>query len=82
MFRSTARSLRSWWTDFSDDLLGADLPPAVYDEELEYHLSHPHRQPLRSTRRRRDGAVSARPAFCLSPVRAQDPGHSAQHAAN
>jgi hypothetical protein len=72
MFRSTARSLRSWWSDFSDDILGADLPPSVYDEDLAYRLAHPHRRPLRMSRPRREGTVAPRLPDCLSPVRAQD----------
>jgi len=31
---------------------------------------HPHRRPLRFERTRRAGAVPARPAHCISPVRA------------
>jgi hypothetical protein len=72
MFRSTAQSLRAWWIDFSDDILGADLPPSSYEEEpdaVEHHLTHPHRRPLATNHVRRDGAVAARPAHCLSPVR-------------
>ena len=71
MFRSTARNLRTWWIDFSDDILGADLAPAVYEEELDYHLSHPHRRLLGAPRVRRDGQVPARPTDCLCPIRIQ-----------
>jgi hypothetical protein len=78
MFRSTARNLRSWWIDFSDDILGADLPPAPYEDELEYHLNHPHRQPLASRRPRRQGTVPARPSHCLSPVRSPEQPGTAQ----
>jgi hypothetical protein len=76
MFRSTARNLRSWRTDFSDDILGADLPSTLDDtapDPLEYHLNHSHRRPLGTARPRREGAVPARPAHCLSPVRADSP---------
>jgi hypothetical protein len=72
MFRSTARDLRSWWSDFSDDILGADLPPALYEDDLEYHVGHPHRQPLVGRRPRRPGAVAARPGHCLCPVRGHE----------
>lgn len=44
-----------------DDVLAGDPP-----EEAHHH---PHRQPIRWQPRRRAGAVSARPALCLSPVR-------------
>jgi hypothetical protein len=82
MFRSTARNLRTWWTDFSDDILGADLPATPYDDALDYHLNHPHRQPLSRSRPRREGTVPPRPAHCLSPVRgggALDAPHHVVH---
>ena len=119
MFRSSARSLRLWWEDFSADILGADLPPTVYAEELtepghrfdatdralapwrtevddgahdaapapaaltsaagavggapalvvEPRWSeHPHREPLRSRRVRRDGSVPVVEGQCVSPL--------------
>jgi hypothetical protein len=72
MFRSTARNLRSWWGDFSEDILGADLSPAPDDAApapLDYHLTHPHRRSLGTARTRREGAVPERPTHCLCPVR-------------
>jgi hypothetical protein len=44
-----------------DDVLAGDPP-----EEAE---THPHRQQLSWQPVRRAGAISARPAHCLSPVR-------------
>jgi hypothetical protein len=76
MFRSTARNLRSWWLDFSDDILGADLSlpeDAPGPSPLEYHLEHPHRQTLRPLAPRRAGTVAPRPAHCLCPVHASKP---------
>jgi hypothetical protein len=77
MFSTTARTLRTWWSDFSDDILGADLlPSATVDPVqggIEHHLIHPHRQPLAPRRARRPGTVPERPAFCLSPVHPAHP---------
>jgi hypothetical protein len=58
MFQSSRERLRAWLSRF-DDVLG-DPPQAAEP--------HPHRQPLRSHRIRRAGAVQARPAHCISPV--------------
>jgi hypothetical protein len=68
MFRSTARDLRTWWTGFSDDILGADLAVSFPATDLDYHRNHPHRQPLQRSRARRDGAVDARSALCMTPL--------------
>jgi hypothetical protein len=75
MFQSSANRLRAWLTRI-DDLL-AD-PPEDQGDRLtdpfvasptDPHL-HPHRLPLRWDRERRPGSVAARPAHCISPVRA------------
>jgi hypothetical protein len=75
MFQSSANRLRAWLNRV-DDLL-AD-PPEHLDDQLDDpfvalprdpHL-HPHRLPLRWDHERRPGSVAARPAHCISPVRA------------
>jgi hypothetical protein len=60
MFQSSKKRLRALLDRF-EDVLGdpAEAPPI-----------HPHRAPLRWERERRPGAVAARPAHCISPVRA------------
>jgi hypothetical protein len=60
MFQSSKSRLRAL-LDRVDDFLGdpEDVAPP-----------HPHRTPLRWERERRPGAVPARPAHCISPVRA------------
>jgi len=60
MFHSSKARLRAL-LDLVDDFLGdpEDVAPL-----------HPHRVPLRWERERRPGAVPARPAHCMSPVRA------------
>ena len=67
MFQSSKERFRAWLTRF-DDIL-ADHPAEVpdHDERLAHH---PHRRPLRWERQRRPGSVAARPAYCISPVRA------------
>jgi hypothetical protein len=67
MFHSSKSRLRAWVSRF-DDLL-ADHPDEVRPDEHDFR-THPHRQPLRSRRTRRPGTVAARPAHCISPVRA------------
>jgi hypothetical protein len=67
MFQSSAKRLRAWLSRFDDVL--AD-PPADAQSPDERLLSHPHRRPLTWERSRRPGAVPARPAYCISPVRA------------
>jgi hypothetical protein len=44
-----------------DDVLG---------DPIEEAAPHPHRRTLRWERERRPGSVAARPAHCISPVRA------------
>ncbi|HUO71984.1 MAG TPA: hypothetical protein VMU39_14540 [Solirubrobacteraceae bacterium] len=59
MFQSSSNRWRAWLSRF-EDILGdpsVDAPP------------HPHRLPLHWERTRRAGAVPARPAHCISPVR-------------
>jgi hypothetical protein len=67
MFQASADRLRTWlrWTE---DILGD--PPDDARGDPHNFLSHPHRHPLRWGRARRAGAVAARPAHCISPVRA------------
>jgi len=60
MFQSSTKRLRAWLSVL-DDVLG-DPPPDT--------TPHPHRRQLRSRHERREGSVPARPAHCLSPVRA------------
>jgi hypothetical protein len=75
MFQSSTNRLRGWLTRV-DDLL-ADSPEDLDDRLADPlgapltdpHL-HPHRLPLRWDRERRPGSVAARPAHCISPVRA------------
>ena len=67
MFRVTASRLRTWWSATTEDILGGDLND--HDAEIDYFRSHPHRRPLTPTVARRTGAVTSRPAHCLSPVR-------------
>ena len=61
MFQLTPERLQRL-LNLVDDVLAGDPP-----EEAPH--DHPHRQPLSWHRTRRAGAVSARPALCLSPVR-------------
>jgi len=58
MFQSSKKQLRALMDRF-EDVLG-DPPQAA---------PHPHRMPLRWEHARRPGAVPARPAHCISPVR-------------
>jgi len=60
MFQLTPERLQRL-LDLVDDVLAGDPP-----EEAD---NHPHRQPLSWQPVRRAGAISARPAHCLSPVR-------------
>lgn len=66
MFQSSAHRLRAWLS-LAEDILGD--PPEDAPEHEDDPLSHPHRRPLRLDRTRRAGAVAARPAHCISPVR-------------
>jgi hypothetical protein len=61
MFQSSSGRLRAWLSRF-EDILGDPPAPAP---------PHPHRRPLRWEHARRAGAVPARPAHCISPVRAR-----------
>jgi hypothetical protein len=65
MFQSSRKRLRTWlsWTE---DILGDALDDAQGHTD-SFH-THPHRRPLRWDRARRPGAISARPAHCISPV--------------
>jgi hypothetical protein len=67
MFQSSTHRLRAWLSRF-DDVLG-DHPDDAHEPQDD-PFSHPHRRPLRWERTRRAGAVAARPAHCISPVRA------------
>jgi hypothetical protein len=67
MFQSSAHRLRAWLTR-ADDVLG-DPADDAHDRQDD-PLVHPHRRPLSWERTRRAGAVAARPAHCISPVRA------------
>jgi hypothetical protein len=67
MFQSSAHRLRAWLTRFDDVL--ADHPDDAHEPQDD-PLSHPHRRPLRWERARRSGAVAARAAHCICPVRA------------
>jgi len=67
MFQSSAHRLRAWLS-LADDILG-DPPEDAHDGQDD-PLSHPQRRPLRWARTRRSGAVAARSAHCISPVRA------------
>ncbi len=67
MFQSSKARLRTWMK-LVDDIL-ADHPDEVRDDDPGY-LHHPHRTPLRWQRERRLGSVPARPAHCITPVRA------------
>ncbi len=70
MFQSSKERFRAWLSRF-DDILGDHPAEARSDDErLAAHLHHPHRRPLRWRRDRRPGSVPARPAYCISPVRA------------
>ena len=62
MFQLTPERLQRL-LDLVDEVLAGDPPE---DEAIH---QHPHRQPLRWQPSRRAGAISARPAHCLSPVR-------------
>jgi hypothetical protein len=61
MFRPSGKRLHAWLS-FADDVLGDALVDAQ---------PHPHRRARRWERARRAGSVAARPAHCISPVRAQ-----------
>lgn len=67
MFQSSKSRLRAWVSRF-DDIL-ADHRDESRTDEYEFY-THPHRKPLRWDRSRRPGSVAARPAHCISPVRA------------
>jgi hypothetical protein len=67
MFQSSKERFRAWLTRF-DDILADHPAEAPTDDERLVH--HPHRRPLRWERQRRPGSVAARPAYCISPVRA------------
>jgi hypothetical protein len=72
MFQSSLSRLRAWLT-LAEDFLGDSQPAPAFDP-------HPHRRPLRFERARRPGSVPARPAHCVSPVRAaheERPAHRA-----
>ena len=60
MFLRTSDRLRGLLS-LLDDVLG---------DAIEEPAPHPHRRPLRWQHQRRPGSVAARPAHCLSPVRA------------
>jgi hypothetical protein len=60
MFQSSAKRFRAWLSVL-DDVRG---DPPVESKP------HPHRRPLSWRHARRPGSVPARPAHCLSPVRA------------
>jgi hypothetical protein len=62
MFRMLIQKMSAWVETV--DILGTDLAEPA--SELD---THPHRVPVRIERTRRAGAVSARPAVCISPVR-------------
>jgi hypothetical protein len=72
MFQSSANRLRTWLSRV-DDLL-ADHPD---EAQAPSHSTdtHPHRRELRWQRDRRAGSVPARPAHCISPVRASREAH-------
>ena len=78
MFQSSAYRLRAWLSRFEDVL--ADHPDEAHDS-TDDPLSHPHRRPLRWERTRRAGSVAARPAHCISPVRATADADERDHAA-
>jgi hypothetical protein len=63
MFQRTSNPFRGLLS-LLDDVLGDPSDEAV---------RHPHRQPLRLRHQRRAGSVAARPAHCISPVRATSP---------
>jgi hypothetical protein len=67
MFQASADRLRTWLR-WAEDALGD--PPEDARGEPHNFKSHPHRRPLRWDRARRAGTVAARPAHCISPVRA------------
>jgi hypothetical protein len=65
MFQSSNTRVRAWLNRAEELLSRVDVlgdPPAAAPP-------HPHRKPLRWHRDRRPGAVAARPAHCISPVR-------------
>jgi hypothetical protein len=71
MFQASANRLRTFMR-WAVDVLGDPE-----DDALAPHhnfISHPHRRPLRWERDRRPGTVAARPAHCISPVRASRGG--------
>jgi hypothetical protein len=67
MFQSSTNRLRAWVSRL-DDIL-ADHPDETRPWESDFR-NHPHRRELRWDRPRRPGTVDARPAHCISPVRA------------
>jgi hypothetical protein len=72
MFLQRVSQLRAWWEAATADILGADLPPTEPEEGPVAHFrAHPHRLTLHTSSPRRPGAVPARPAQCISPVRRQ-----------
>ena len=74
MFRSSAYRVRAWLAG-AGDILGTDLEDEIAVEGDDA-ATHPHRRELRWERSRRSGTVPARPAHCISPVRAaSDRGH-------
>jgi hypothetical protein len=70
MFRIFVHTLTLWWQDFSEDILGADLPPSVYAEDLlEAHRADHHLRDRRlATAPRRPGTVAAPEIVCLTPT--------------
>ena len=74
MFQSSKERLLTWLSRF-DDILGEhpdetrrlDERPGTGHERPAHH---PHRRPLRWERDRRPGSVPARPAYCITPLRA------------
>jgi hypothetical protein len=74
MFQASANRLRSLMSR-AEDVLGAPEDDALAPPEN--FISHPHRRSLRWERARRPGTVAARPAHCISPVRAGTPAPDA-----
>jgi hypothetical protein len=68
MFRTSVKRLRVL-LELADDVLGDPADDATA-HDIELHIAHPHRTPLRWQRDRRPGTVRPAPAHCLSPVRA------------
>jgi len=67
MFGQSFSRVRDWWEANTEDILGGDLPPRLYAEDIEYFRGHPHRLALGIESGRRPGRVAARPADCVSP---------------